>query len=129
MGRATRMAERNALVRRLEAVETLGSTTFICTDKTGTLTLNEMSVVEVWMPGGGCVVEGRGYNPQAAISAAPEIMAPMRSLAMSALRCSVGRAVRSEDRWVAQGDPLDAALDVFARRLGVNPVTTVAGAI
>ena len=60
---AQRMARRNALVRRLEAVETLGSTTFICTDKTGTLTRNEMSVVEVWTPGGVTYVEGDGYTP------------------------------------------------------------------
>jgi magnesium-transporting ATPase (P-type) len=131
---AQRMAERHALVRRLEAVETLGSTTFICTDKTGTLTLNEMSVVEVWTPVGGCLIEGRGYNPEAAEHAAPEHAAPelapaLSSLAVSALHCSTGRAVRREDRWVVQGDPLDAALDVFARRMGVNRGTAAATAV
>jgi magnesium-transporting ATPase (P-type) len=120
---AQRMAHRHALVRRLEAVETLGSTTFICTDKTGTLTLNEMSVVEVWTPVGTARITGSGYEPVGTIDLdRPEVAPPLHDLALVAARCSNGRAVEREGHWQAQGDPMEAALDVLARRVGIDVV-------
>ncbi|MBF6301562.1 cation-transporting P-type ATPase [Nocardia amamiensis] len=118
---AQRMAERHALVRHLEAVETLGSTTLICTDKTGTLTQNEMSVVEVWMPGGAATISGDGYQPTGEVTCTPpEGLASLRELARAARRCSSGRVAHRNGEWVAQGDPMEAALDVLARRAGVE---------
>lgn len=117
---AQRMAARGALVRRLESVETLGSTTFICTDKTGTLTRNEMSVVEVWTPKGRASMEGRGYDPTGSVHAEPELLPLLRELGSAAALHSNGRAVLREGRWVAQGNPLEVALDVLARRLNVD---------
>ena len=117
---AQRMAARGALVRRLESVETLGSTTFICTDKTGTLTQNEMSVVEAWTPKGQASIEGRGYDPTGTVHAEPGLLSLLKELALSAALYSNGRAVSREGRWVAQGNPLEVSLDVFARRLKVD---------
>jgi magnesium-transporting ATPase (P-type) len=119
---AQRMADRSALVRRLESVETLGSTTFVCTDKTGTLTLNELTAVEIWTPLGSTQIEGSGYDPAGRISPEdPDVAAAVRRLARVAVRCSTGRIVQRGDRWVALGDPLDAAVDTLARRVGLDP--------
>ena len=117
---AQRMAARGALVRRLETVETLGSTTFICTDKTGTLTQNEMSVVEAWTPRGRASIEGPGYDPTGTVHVEPAMLPFLKELASAAARYSNGKAVLREGRWVAQGNPLEVALDVFARRLKVD---------
>jgi magnesium-transporting ATPase (P-type) len=121
---AQRMARRNALVRRLESVETLGSTTFICTDKTGTLTRNEMVVVEVWTPFGASTIVGRGYEPVGTVQAEPAVRTALAEVALTAVRCSNGRIIQEPPerggRWVAHGDPMEAALDAFARRLGID---------
>jgi magnesium-transporting ATPase (P-type) len=116
------MADRNALVRQLESVETLGSTTFVCTDKTGTLTRNELTAVEVWTPRGSATIEGDGYDPAGRVVAdAPEVVEAVTRLARAAVRCSTGKVVWQGERWVALGDPLDAAVDALSRRAGVDP--------
>ena len=105
---AQRMAERRALVRHLEAVETLGSTTFICTDKTGTLTRNEMSVVEVWMPDGSVTVQGNGYDPSGEITCTPPGgRGSLSDLALAARRCSSGHAALEDGQWAAWAPSAD----------------------
>jgi magnesium-transporting ATPase (P-type) len=127
---AQQMARSQALVRRLESVETLGSTTFICTDKTGTLTRNQMTVVEVWTPVGSATVEGEGYAPEGRVvpdgagadevAGAGPVVGAVAELARAAGRASTGRAIVSDGTWIARGDPMEAALDVLARRCGVD---------
>lgn len=112
---AQRMAGRNALVRNLEAVETLGSTTFVCTDKTGTLTQNRMNAVEVFTSGGSVRIAGEGYNPEGTVQGKDRQKAAETALA--ALAASQGRAELHDGQWRASGDPMEAAIDVLARRL------------
>lgn len=121
-----RMAKRNVIVRKLNAVETLGSTTVICTDKTGTLTKNEMTVRAVVTPLGRVDLTGIGYTP---IGEMVQNGAPVRddtlagqverTLRFAAL-ANNAQLLEKEGRWTIQGDPTEAALVVAAYKVGAN---------
>jgi len=116
---AQTMAHRNALVRRLDAVETLGATTFICTDKTGTLTQNRMAAVDVHTSRGALRIIGIGYRPEAELIGSAAARAAAAEVASTALNCVSGRVVHRED-WVPEGDPMEAAIHCLALRLGLD---------
>jgi magnesium-transporting ATPase (P-type) len=79
-----------------------------------------MAVVEVWTPAGTAHIVGSGYDPTSALVADETVLPSLAQLARVAVRCSTGRAVQRNGRWVAQGDPMEAAIDTLARRLDID---------
>ena len=119
------MARRNAIVRRLPAIETLGSVSVICTDKTGTLTRNEMMVASVVTEAHFFSLEGMGYEPRgdirlndAAVSAREHAILGM--LGRSAILCNDASLHKKDDVWMVQGDPMEGALLTLAGKLGID---------
>ncbi len=120
-----RMVKRNALVRRLPAVETLGSTSVICSDKTGTLTKDEMTVRRLFVAGQNLEVSGTGYEPQGkfAIDGKDvDVTEPILHVLRAAALASDARIERSEagDKWEVKGDPTEGALVVVAAKAGLE---------
>lgn len=121
----TRMVKRHALIRRLPAVETLGSTTVICSDKTGTLTKNEMTVTILFQGGDVFTISGEGYAPEGEIRRKGELTNTSRHLGLaSLLRAGVlcnGAELRLEGFvWQVLGDPTEGALLVAAAKAGLS---------
>jgi Ca2+-transporting ATPase len=131
---ARRMAARNALIRRLPAVETLGSVTVIATDKTGTLTEGRMVVREVWTPTGTALFDGVGYGPHGRVvrdgqpvsaDTAPDVAEVLADAAL----CNdavLGPPDDGTGDWTALGDPTEGALLAAAGKLGLDPIDLVA---
>jgi Ca2+-transporting ATPase len=124
-----RMAARRAIVRRLAAVESLGSTTVICTDKTGTLTRNELTAVEAWLPGGRRLrASGTGWDPAGRITEGQRSLDAasdpgLSALLRAALLCNDAELLPPEGGqagWRIAGDPTEAALVALARKGGLD---------
>jgi len=119
----TRMARHNAIIRRLPAVETLGSTTVICTDKTGTLTENQMTLEEIWLGTSPIKVTGTGYQPEGEFipESHADKMNDLDWFLKTAALASNAAVNSQEGRWDVVGDPTEGALVVAAMKKGFDP--------
>ena len=119
------MARRNAIVRRLPAIETLGSVSVICTDKTGTLTRSEMMVASVLTSQYLFALEGDGYAPKGLLKledthVAPSEHAVLEELARAAALCNDASLREHEGVWTVEGDPMEGALLAFTEKMDVD---------
>ncbi|MBU1396332.1 MAG: cation-transporting P-type ATPase [Gammaproteobacteria bacterium] len=125
----TRMAHRNAIIRRLPAVETLGAVSVICSDKTGTLTRNEMTVQTVIGADAIFEVSGSGYAPEGGFAregerADPETYPLLREVAHAAFLCNDAELRETAEGWQLTGDPTEGALLTLALKAGLDPRQT-----
>jgi magnesium-transporting ATPase (P-type) len=121
----TRMAHRHAIIRRLPAVETLGAVSVICSDKTGTLTRNEMTVQAVIAADASFEVSGSGYAPEGGFSQSGEQVDPesqpfLQELAHAALLCNDAQLHENDNGWELSGDPTEGALLTLALKAGLD---------
>ena len=123
----TRMARKNAIVKRLPAVETMGCTTVICTDKTGTLTKNEMTVRRLFLDGEVVEVNGTGYEPSGSFSIGGDGREPRPTTRwlprwrVSPLLCNDAALEEIDGVWTVRGDPTEGALLVLGQKAGLDP--------
>lgn len=119
------MAHKKALLRHLEAAETLGAVSVICTDKTGTLTKNEMTVQKIWTLDEEINISGVGYNPIGSFQKNGQIFDPhlypdLMACLKTGLKCNHARIKKDENDWKVIGSPDEAALVVAAVKAGLN---------
>lgn len=114
-----RMAQRHVIVRKLPSIETLGAVSVICSDKTGTLTRNEMAVASVSLPSGHHIVTGEGYAPRGGIEPEPDAdhIAPFARIAAL---CNDAELKYQAGSWSVEGDPMEGALLAFAGKAGAD---------
>ncbi|MCP4993935.1 MAG: cation-transporting P-type ATPase [Gammaproteobacteria bacterium] len=120
-----RMARRNAIIRKLPAVETLGAVTVICSDKTGTLTSNEMTVRSIATAANLFELSGTGYDPHGAISLSSQPVLPEESpllldVVRAALLCNDASLEKNDGEWLVHGDPMEGALLVSGIKAGLD---------
>lgn len=130
-----KMAKKNALVKKLSAVETLGSATVICTDKTGTVTKNEMTVKEVWVNNKNIHVKGIGYSPEGGFQVAGKEINfsghEEDEIVKSSVLCNNAQLVEPQNDknfWSIVGDPTEGALLTFSQKAGLSKIDAIAKA-